>query len=625
MELTGIYRATAHRYGFFTPEEGADIFVPPRMNGDAWDGDRVRVRLEKDRDGRQIAVVREILGRKNTLVTGVVEKRRDGKRVLAPDSPRLHRAILITNRKPPRPGEKVAVRMQTFGAKPMGSVVETFGRSGTLDAAVASILYEHSIERYFPPMVQREAEAAPEAVDPAALAGRADYRNRLIITIDGASAKDLDDAVSLETLPNGNRLLGVHIADVSHYVTPGSALDKEALERGTSVYFADQAVPMLPPALSNGICSLNPQVDRLTLSCLMECSGSGEIVSCEYHKSVICTAERMTYTDCNALLEGGNGTLEERYANILPMLKDMAELAAQREKIRKNRGSLDLKSSESAVVCDADGQPVGVAQRQDGVSEQLIEEFMLCANESVARYLSDLDKPAIYRVHEKPSAEKLELLTEQLAALGYPLKDGSNGQLQTVLKACEGDPKESIVNALVLRAQMKARYSHQNLGHFGLAASHYCHFTSPIRRYPDLVVHRVLTALLEQKLTGTSEGSLAAFVKTAAQQSSERELAAMTAERDIEKCYVAAFMTHHVGETFPAIVSGVSRAGVFVTVAGAIEGLLPVENLPEDEYFYDERQMALNGATHHFTFGMELQVLCAGASIAAGEVWFHLG
>lgn len=625
MELNGIYRATSHRYGFFSPEEeGEDYFVPPRMQGDAWDGDRVRVKLTRDRDGRMIAQVREVLARKNTLITGVVERRRDGKRMLTPDSPRLHRAILITNRKPPRPGEKVAVRMQSFGAKPMGTVVESFGKSGTLDAAVAGILYNHGIERYFPPQVQRQAEEVPEQVPPEDLEGRDDFRARMIFTIDGASAKDLDDAVSLETLPNGNRLLGVHIADVSHYVPAGSALDEEAFERGTSVYFADQVVPMLPPRLSNGICSLHPQVDRLTLSCLMELNASGEVVDYELHRSVIRSCARMTYADCNALLAEQDEALARKYEAILPMLKQMHALAQQRKKLRTARGSLDIQSTETGVICDASGAPQAVALREDGESEHLIEEFMLCANETVARHLQDLDKPAVYRVHEAPKAEKLDLLKEQLTALGYTIKDGSHGQLQSVLRACQGDEKEPIVNALVLRAQSKARYAHQNLGHFGLAANHYCHFTSPIRRYPDLVVHRIVTQLLLKQLHGKREGSLASFAKSAAEQSSARELAAMTAEREIEKCYIAAFMQQHIGADFEAVISGVSRGGVYVTVLGAIEGLIPIEDLPYDEYVYDERHLSLNGAAHHYPFGAQIKVRCAGASVAAGEVWFQL-
>jgi ribonuclease R len=627
MELTGTYRATTRKYGFISPQDGdgqADYFVPPRMEQDAWDGDAVRYRLQKDRDDRSIAVVTQVLGRANAIVTGVVDKRRDGKRILIPDSAKLRRHILITNHRPPRIGEKVAVKMQTFGEKPMGSVVETFGRDGSLESAVAAILYQHGIERFFPPEVQQQAEEAEQSVSPQALAGRLDYRERLVITIDGATAKDLDDAVSLEALPNGNRLLGVHIADVSHYVTDGSPLDKEALERGTSVYFADQVVPMLPPALSNGICSLHPRVERLTLSCLMECTPNGEIVRHSLHKSVICSAERMTYADCNALLAGEDVALAETYAHVLPLLADMAQLAKQRGQLRKNRGSLDLQSNEAAVLCDEGGTPVGVVLRESGVSENLIEEFMLAANETVAKHLCDLEKPAVYRVHENPSAEKIELLTQQLMLLGYTLKDGSNGQLQAVLAACADKPEAAIVNQLVLRAQMKARYAHQNLGHFGLAASHYCHFTSPIRRYPDLVVHRILSTLLEGNLHGKIEGRLAKFAQTAAVQSSERELAAMTAEREIEKCYVAAFMAKHVGEDFAAIVSGVSRSGVFVTVAGAVEGLIALEELPADEYIYDEGRLALLGQRAQFRFGMPLSVRCAGASVAAGEVWFSL-
>lgn len=304
--------------------------------------------------------------------------------------------------------------------------------------------------------------------EPGAAAGRRDLRGETVITIDGVSAKDLDDAVSLTRDGEGRWVLGVHIADVSHYVTDGSALDREAWERGTSVYFADRVIPMLPPELSNGICSLNPHVDRLTLSCFMTMTEDGAVVRHEITKSVICSAERMTYADCNVLLEDGDPGLTERYKHIVPMLKDMAALADKLKKQRRLRGSLDIESSEAVILCDEEGKPVGMELRRQGRAESLIEEFMLIANETVASHLNRLGKPAVYRVHEKPSEDKTERLRTMLAPFGLELRQADHFSLQKVLDAVKGKPEESAVNAILLRSLMKARYDGENLGHFGL-------------------------------------------------------------------------------------------------------------------------------------------------------------
>ena len=465
----------------------------------------------------------------------------------------------------------------------------------------------------------------PQAVKPAALEGRLDLRGKTIITIDGASSKDFDDAVSLEKDEAGRWVLGVHIADVSHYVRPGSALDLEAFERGTSVYFADQVVPMLPVELSNGICSLNPHVDRLALSCMMTMDKSGAVVDHTIAKTVICSTERMTYEDCNMLLAGEDPALAERYAHILPMLKDMAALAKQLEKMRRNRGALDLETKESYVICDQEGKPVDVALRQQGESEKLIESFMLAANECVAEHLNRLHKPCVYRVHEKPSDEKSQALRTMVAPLGYDLKNADSHSLQKLLDWAKGKPEEGAVSMMVLRSLMKARYDEDNLGHFGLAAEYYCHFTSPIRRYPDLMVHRVLSALLDGSLD-KQEKKLTTVVQRAAVQSSQRELAAQEAEREIEKRYLAEFMAGHIGETFAGVVSGVTRFGLFVSVAGGVEGLLPVEALPGGGWHYDEAHLTLleDNGRGRYTFGMPLEVECAAADPVSGRVDFIL-
>lgn len=630
-ELTGIYQSSGWGYGFFTPEEGGeDYFVPPRREGGAWDGDVVKLQpdWEEARDGqRRVGAVVSIVERVNRTVIGTVRK--EGRQAwVIPDNKKLP-AVLITGKNGRTAnGEKAALQISSFGGRegvPMGRLAETFGRAGSRQAAVDATLYQYDIYQTFPPDVLAEAEQAPTQVAVDAAAGRRDLRGETVITIDGASAKDLDDAVSLRRDGEGRWVLGVHIADVSHYVADGSALDREAWERGTSVYFADRVIPMLPTELSNGICSLNPHVDRLTMSCFMTLTADGAVVGHEIVKSVICSTERMTYTDCNVLLEGGNAPLEERYAHILPMLRDMAVLADKLKKQRRLRGSLELESSEAVILCDGEGKPVGMELRRQGRAESLIEEFMLIANETVASHLNRLGKPAVYRVHEKPSEDKTERLRAMLAPFGLEVRQADHFSLQKVLDAVKGKPEEPAVNAILLRSLMKARYDGENLGHFGLAARYYCHFTSPIRRYPDLMIHRILTALLDGKLHGSAEKKLAGAAGRAAVQSSRRELAAQSAEREIEKFYMAEFMQGHVGEVFSGTVSGVTRFGLFVLLPFGVEGMVSVESLPGDGYEYDEHRMTLTGRDGTvFSFAMPLEVVCTAADPGSGQIDFRL-
>ena len=646
--VAGTYQATSRGFGFLIPEEGGeDYFIPPRADGGAWNGDKVLARpdaQEAEGGHRRSARITAVTQRANQTVTGGIRKQ--GREVwLQPTSDRLPGPIQVVGKTGGvREGDKAAVSMTSYGSAkhpPLGMLKEVFGREGTRQASTEAVLYNYGIEREFPLPVSAEAGEAPREVEPAALAGRLDLREKTVITIDGASAKDLDDAVSLERDGAGRWVLGVHIADVSHYVRAGSPLDLEAWNRGTSVYFADQVIPMLPQALSNGICSLNPRVDRLALSCIMTMSADGGVVDHRIAKSVIRTTERMTYDDCNALLEGdGEGerrgqapALRERYADILPMLRDMAGLAAALEKRRRARGSLDLDSAEAYILCDEEGAPVDIRTRKQGVSEALIESFMLAANECVAEHLFQLHKPAVYRVHEKPSADKTDGLRAMLAPLGYSLPEADSFTLQKILDAAREKPEGAAVSAMVLRSLMKARYDVENLGHFGLAAKFYCHFTSPIRRYPDLMVHRILSALLEGERRGQApalrekeEKKLSSAAKKAAVQSSERELAAQSAEREIEKLYMAEYMLGHLGEELGATVSGVTRFGLFAVTAGGVEGLIPAEALPDDRYVYDEARMTLTGehTGRVFSFGMPLTVVCVQADPGSGQVDFRL-
>ena len=636
--LTGRYQGSGRGFGFFIPEgaqsRSEDCFVPPHQGGGAWDGDTVEAVLgvEDPREpGRRLAHVVKVVERGNPTVTGTI--RRLNREVwLRPDNERLPDAIKVTGRVQVRDGEKAAVEMTGFGGgvmPPQGKLCATFGPAGSRSAAVEAILYQQKIERQFPQEVLDQANSAPQSVPVGALHDRMDLREKTIITIDGAASKDLDDAISLERVGE-DWLLGVHIADVSTYVEPGSTLDEEAFQRGTSVYFADQVIPMLPVALSNGICSLNQGVDRLTLSCFMTIGRDGTVSDHSVVKTVIRSTQRMTYEDCNLLLGEEDSPqkdfLMKTYASILPMLRDMAQLAKRLEARRKNRGSLELETQESYILCDSMGRPVDIVARHQGQSEKLIEEFMLAANETVAKHLFDCHRPAVYRVHEKPSQDKTDTLKAMLSPLGYSIIQADHGSLQRVLTQAKGKPEAAAVSMMILRSMMKARYATENLGHFGVAADYYCHFTSPIRRYPDLMVHRSLHSLLDGKAGEAAVKKLSKSCERAALQSSQRELAAQTAERDIDKLYFADYMHDHLGETFPAAVSGVTRFGVFAALPNGVEGLIPVETLPEDRYEYDDLHMSLTGERTGtvYTLGIPLTVVCVAADPSTGRVDFRL-
>ncbi len=628
--ITGTYQGSAKGFGFVIPDVptgGGDWFVPRGQELNAWDGDAVTL-LPTDparRAGRVTAVTR----RANGVVTGTLH--REGKTYfLTPDRERLSAPILLTGRvKNVSPGFKAAVAVTNFGTAntpAMGSLREVFGPGYSRQTTQAAILYHYDVHQDFPPEVAAAADALPQAVSPAEMAGRMDFRAETVVTIDSESAKDLDDAVSLTYDAQGRRVLGVHIADVSHYVPPKSPLDLEAYERGTSVYYVNQVAPMLPTPLSNGICSLNPQVDRLTLSCLMTLDEEGRVVDHTLCQGVIRTVGRLSYKEVNALLAGEpveTGPMAEGEPHTGPvraLVSTLDALARQRLALRRRRGALELTSTECCFILDGEGHPVDIQRVQSGRGESLIEECMLLANETVAKHLCDNHCPALFRVHEKPSSDKAEGLKTMVAPLGYDLKDADGFHLQKLLHHFKDTPMAGAVNMMVLRSLMKAKYDPENLGHFGLAADHYCHFTSPIRRYPDLVVHRVLTALL----TGRSLKPFVGFMPAAARQSSEREVAAQNAEREIEKLYMAEFMEDKVGQTFSATVTGVTKFGVFVGLDAGVEGLLPVEALPRDQYLCDDPGMTLRGTHTGLTlsFGSPVEVVLAAADPSTGKIDF---
>lgn len=628
--LTGTFHATDRGFGFVTPETcGAseDIFIPPYATGKAWQGDRVLIRLiDSGRGHKREGEVLRILTLCQDEIVGTVMKR--GKSVLVrPLSKKYPEIIIPKNRVlEAQSGDRVAVRvmLRSDGRLPaQGAIVKVFGKNGTMDASIASILHENGIVVPFPDEVLKQAEACGDTVDPAEAALRTDLRDELIFTIDGDDARDFDDAVSLKPLDNGHLLLGVHIADVSHYVTPSSPLDDEAYRRGTSVYYPGHVVPMLPVALSNGICSLNPDVDRLAFSALMEFDQNGRCHGSRFCKTVIRSRARMTYQKMNDIFDG-NQSLRQEYAFLTETADRMHALSLVMRKRRMERGALDLDLPEAEIQTDESGEPVSVTFRSRGDAEKMIEEFMLAANEAVATFMEKRSNPTVYRVHENPDPEKLRTFAMFARPFGYKVdfsKPSDTAQLQAVLDGAKNDPRQRALPTLLLRALARARYDPECLGHYGLQAKEYLHFTSPIRRYPDLVAHRMLfKAISGQQYTKADT----VFCEEAAAQSTSRELAADTAERDIDKLYLAAYMEQFIGQDFDAEISGVAAFGIFVTLQNAVEGIIRLEDLPGDDYAFDDQKMMLIGRRSHmrYTIGIPMRVRLTAASRVTGLINF---
>ena len=619
--IEGIYSANERGFGFVTPSgKSEDIFIPPDLNGGAWHGDRVLVSPEEDADERgPSGRVIKILSRNAAELIGRLN--RQGKRSwFTPDDRRYPDKIDVTRHNPRfQDGDKTALRVTSFNP-PAGEITAALGRDGTFEAAVEALLFVQGIKQDFGKNAVSAARNMPQSVTDDAIKGRADLREELIFTIDGEHAKDLDDAVSL-TCDNQNRLvLGVHIADVSHYIKPDSPLDKAAFGRGTSVYFADRVIPMLPKALSNGICSLHGGVDRLCLSVFMTLDENCRVIDTEIKESVIHSKFRMTYEDCNKIL---NGELEHPLEKTL---LDMNAVAKKMTAARSAKGALDIETVEGEIICDENGYPVDIVQRGRGDSERLIEAFMLAANEAVASFLFWPEAPCVYRVHEHPDSEKLETFYTLALAKGLKVKKNKNvtgAQLQAVLDLARDLPCFRIINTALLRGMMKAKYSADNLGHFGLASDCYCHFTSPIRRYPDLMVHRAVKALLG--VAAQNDDFKVRCIEAAA-QSTAREIAADTAERLVEKLYKALYMRDYVGMEFEGVISGIQNYGMFVELPNTVEGLVPIHTLHDDIYECDKLGLYIEGRAtkKRYEIGGTVNVTCAAANELTGRVDFEI-
>ncbi|KXH79332.1 ribonuclease R [Sporosarcina sp. HYO08] len=605
--VRGKFVGHAKGFGFVVPEtEGMDdIFIPPHEVNSAMNGDIVLVRVANMSAGdrREGAVIR-IAERKTTKIVGTYQDNR-GFGFVLPDDKKLPMDIFIEkgNSLDAVDGHKVVVEITEWPSElksATGIVVQILGHKNDPGVDILSIIHKHGIEVEFPPEVLEHANRVPDEVQEEDLFKRRDLREELTVTIDGADAKDLDDAISVTKNDDGSYQLNVHISDVSYYVTEHSPMDAEAYERGTSVYLTDRVIPMLPHKLSNGICSLNPGVDRLTLTCSMTIDRNGKVVDHEIFESVIRSKERMTYTDVYNLIEQRDEELTEKYAHIVPMIMNMADLAAILRQKRMDRGAIDFDFKESKVLVDEKGWPTDIVIRERTVSERLIEEFMLAANEAVAEHFHWLQVPFIYRIHEDPKAEKLQRFFEFLTNFGIVVKGTGNKvhprALQEIVESIHGLPEEPVISTMLLRSMQQAKYLDESLGHFGLSTEFYTHFTAPIRRYPDLIVHRLIrTYLIEKDLSPQTVAHWGAQLPEIAEHTSERERRAVDAERDTESLKKAQFMLDKIGEEFEGVISSVTNFGMFVELENTVEGLVHVSYMVDDYYRFDDRQMMMIG------------------------------
>lgn len=602
VRMTGAFTANKNGNGFVTVEgEATDILIPAEYTGDAFHKDTVEIELLPRHGKRKEGKVVRVLDRGYTEVVGTyLDFRTFG--ILRPDDPRLFREIFLRER-PDRvqDGDKIVVRMDDYGApgrSPEGHIVELIGHAGEPGADTLSILRAYGIPTEFPEHVLAEAETMPEQIGEDEIRSRRDLRRIQTITIDGEDAKDLDDAVSL-AMEGENYLLGVHIADVSEYVKEHSPLDMEARARGTSVYLPDRVVPMLPKRLSNGICSLNGGEDRLTLSCLMTIDPKGKVIDHEITESVICTARRMSYTEVQKLLDGTDPVLEGECAKLLPMIRRMEELAQILRKKRADRGAIDFELPEKKIVLDELGYPTEIGRYERNEATRIIEDFMLAANETVARDCFERELPLVYRTHEEPDPEKLVKLSAFVQNFGFTLRlkggEVTPKEIQSLLKRTEGSPEEFMIARMTLRSMMQAKYTVECTGHFGLAAQYYCHFTSPIRRYPDLMVHRILKERLHKTFDSNRRTHYEKLLPEVARHSSATERRAVEAEREADKLKEVQYMETRIGEVFDGVISSVTGWGFYVELPNTIEGMVPVASLRGEYYHFHEESCELVG------------------------------
>lgn len=636
--LMGYFPATIVRlsrtFGFARPEEeGAqDVFIPGKFLQGAMVKDRVLIGNIPSRSGKPEGEVLAILDQADSRLAGVIVDE-NGKLMFRADT--MSKTPLQIQRKDSviyHEGEKVLAEVVSRGqrhAEHRVKIVFSFGIATRASVCAESIVAIHGVETQFPEEVLKQAEKLANAPIPEEeYQKRLDLRDTPIFTIDSAHSKDLDDAVSIEKTANGFKL-GVHIADVSHYVQPKTPLDVEALNRGTSIYYANRVIPMLPEALSNGICSLNPQEDRLAFSALMELDENGEIVKYDFRKTVIRSAVKGVYSEVNEILAGTAAPeLLEKYKEVRHMIPLMDELCDVRLRERKLRGAPELETAEGKLILNEEGVCVDVKAAERGKSECIIEEMMLLANEAAAKMAREKNLPFVYRIHDKPSPEKIENLEKILLRLGVEVPVFTNIQprhLAQILDGARGTDLYPVLNVMVLRSMAKAAYAPEPIGHFGLALKDYAHFTSPIRRYPDLAIHRILSSYCETPDAGAIDQRYAAFVEQASTQSSETEVRAITIERDCDDCYKAEYMQQHLGEVYDGIVAGVTDFGFYVALPNTVEGLVHVASLPESDWINDD-SIAFREEQGDvcYRLGDTVRVQCTKVDVNSGNVDFAL-
>lgn len=634
---TGIYQGSKNGYGFVALEgESRDVFIPSGNSRGALDGDYVDIVYRKYRDyngeekteGRVTRISQ--IGRRTVIGRLSEDIRRHGRRYfrvfyIEPDDQRLSFTPYVSDLGGARLGDKVEALLRRDGTdRPDCDIIRVFGKDGTRAASYEAILAECDIITDFTPEELAAADSA--AAEQLSYEGREDLTNETVFTIDGEGAKDLDDAISLRRLPGGKWKLGVHIADVSHYVRERTPLDRCVMARGTSVYFIDKVVPMLPPALSNGACSLNAGEDKYTISAHITLDGEGNILDLKLSPAVIRSRVRGVYSEVNKLMSGeANPDIKKKYASVLPTLTKMRELYEILLEKSKRRGAIDFDADEPVITLGADGLPLDIVRRERGLSERIIEQFMLTANEAVASYLYGMGIPCVYRIHEPPPADNYADFLSYLESLGFDVRkmrkqEPTSADLAALLKLAEQKGLAEPVSYTMLRSMSKAKYSEQKIAHFGLGIEDYCHFTSPIRRLSDLATHRIIRrTLFENK----RPESYASYARRAAAAATEGEIRAVTAERRIEDLYKVIYMQSRVGESFTATVSSITSFGMFCTLDNTCEGLVPISEL-DGVYTFDERNLTLRSAHHTYRIADKIEVVLEEANITRGKLRFSV-
>jgi len=637
--VRGRIQMHAKGFAFLIPEDenASDIYINYADLNSAMNNDKVLVRVEKKNDEKyrpEGSVIR-ILERAVMQIVGTYDGNQSFGFVIADDK-RIPNDIFIPKEgtNGAVTGHKVIAHITKYpeGTKNAeGEIIFILGHKNDPGVDILSIIHKHGIPVEFPEEVMEQASNTKETISEDEMKNRRDLRDEQIVTIDGADAKDLDDAVSVKKLKNGNYQLGVYIADVSYYVEQGTPIDENAYERGTSVYLVDRVIPMIPHRLSNGICSLNPHEDRLTLGCEMEITPQGDVVGHEIFQSVIQTDERMTYTDVNKILIDEDPALREKYEPLVPMFENMEELAQVLRHKRMERGAIDFDFKEAQVLVDENGRANDVILRERSVGERLIEEFMLAANETIAEHFHWMNVPFIHRIHENPDESKLQSFFEFLAGMGIKVKGTANEvhpqAMQKVLEKVKGEPEEMIISKLMLRSMQQAKYDPQSIGHFGLATDFYTHFTSPIRRYPDLIVHRLIrTYLINKQMDKKTTSYWKDELPEIAKHTSAMERRAVDAERDTDDLKKAEYMEDKIGEAFTGVIGSVTNFGMFVELENTIEGLVHISNLTDDYYHYDEGSQALIGerTANIYRIGDEVEVKVVSVNVEEQDIDFEL-